>query len=119
MGYNEEFRNRTMTPYGLMDSSWPSGKIGIWDMSPNKYTQIQTILAHPKSSQVKSLALMNDNKSIASAGANDLAIKVWDLATGNLLKTLNGHTSDIRALAVLKDNRLVSGSKDTSVIIWK
>ena len=119
MGYNEEFRNQTMTPYGLMDSSWPSGKIGIWDMSPNKYTQIQTIQAHSKSSQVKSLVLMNDNKSIARAGANDLAIKVWDLATGNLLKTLNGHTSDIRALAVLKDNRLVSGSKDTSVIIWK
>src|SRR5205814_7907637 len=40
-------------------------------------------------------------------------IKIWDLANGNVLRTLYGHTSNVNALAVSPDGKLLaSGSGD-------
>jgi WD40 repeat protein len=53
-----------------------------------------------------------DNRWLASGG-KDNVIKIWDLANGNVLRTLYGHTSNVNALAVSPDGTLlVSGSGD-------
>jgi len=49
------------------------------------------------------------------SGGKDNVIKIWDLATGNVLRTLHGHTSNVNALAVSPDGKLLaSGSGDVN-----
>ena len=80
-----------------------------------------------------------DNRWLASGG-KDNVIKIWDLTTGNILRTLYGHTANVNALAVSPDGKLlasgsgdindkrdlgtftqggvVGGAEDTTVRIW-
>ena len=46
-------------------------------------------------------------------------MKVWDAASGRLLRSLDGHTDRVRAVAVSPDGRfIVSGSHDKTVKVW-
>jgi WD40 repeat protein len=57
---------------------------------------------------------------VISAG-NDKAIRVWDIASGKQLFTLNGHEDVISAIAITKDGKyLFSGGKDSpnSIRLW-
>ncbi len=47
-------------------------------------------------------------------------LKVWELETGTLLRTLEGHTSSVDAVAITPDGkRAVSGSSDTTLKVWE
>ncbi len=52
------------------------------------------------------------------SGSDDHGIRVWDVATGRCKGTLDGHTGDVRCLAVSGD-RLVSGSGDKTAKVWR
>ena len=55
----------------------------------------------------------------AMSGSSDGAIKMWDLASGACLKTLNGHNEKVAALALTPDGcRAVSGSWDHTLKVW-
>jgi len=65
---------------------------------------------HTKSANA--VAFSPDNRWLASGGKDNI-IKIWDLANGNVLRTLYGHTSNVNALAVSPDGKfLASGSGD-------
>ncbi len=67
---------------------------------------------HTKS--LNAVAFSPDNRWLVSGG-KDNVIKVWDLATGNVLRTLYGHASNVNALAVSPDGKLLaSGSGDVN-----
>jgi WD40 repeat protein len=46
-------------------------------------------------------------------------VRVWEVTGGVCVATLAGHASAVRALAVLPDGRLVSGSDDATVRLWE
>ena len=55
----------------------------------------------------------------AVSGSGDKTLKVWDLVTGQVLATLEGHTEDVETLAVTPDGlRAVSGSEDKTLKVW-
>jgi WD40 repeat protein len=57
--------------------------------------------------------------SRALSGSADQTLRLWDLATGATLRTLEGHTSGVRAVAVLADgSRALSGSYDHTLRLW-
>jgi len=59
-----------------------------------------------------SLAFSPDGKMLAT-GSSDHEIRLWNLSTGEKLKTLSGHTGDVSALAYSPDGKsLASGSWD-------
>jgi len=52
---------------------------------------------------VTDLAFSPDGKLLASA-SNDVTIKLWNVATGNLLQTLLGHSKPATSLAFSPDD---------------
>lgn len=58
-----------------------------------------------------------NGKRLAS-GSADETVRLWDIATGQHLHTLTGHTGEIGAVAFLGDKALASGDSDGTVFIW-
>lgn len=57
------------------------------------------------------------DESIIASGSYDTHIKIWDLATGDELRTLRGHTRGVNAVQ-FDDVKLISGSMDKTLRIW-
>jgi WD40 repeat protein len=62
------------------------------------------------------IALPNDYIATAS---KDKTIKILDLNKNIPIKTLEGHTDEIRFLALLSDGNIASGSLDKTIKIWE
>ncbi|TPX49755.1 hypothetical protein SeLEV6574_g01291 [Synchytrium endobioticum] len=61
--------------------------------------------------------LQFDESKIIS-GSRDDTIKMWDMKTGECIKTLHGHGASVLCLQY-DDRCLVSGSSDSTVIVWE
>ena len=56
-----------------------------------------------------------DGRSVVS-GSNDKTVRVWELESGRLLRTLKGHTSRVNSVSVTPDGQsIISGSDDKTV----
>jgi len=67
---------------------------------------------------IRELAFSSDGK-LASA-SYDGTVRLWDIATGEELHKLVGHTDKVYTVAFSQDNKwLASGSKDTTVRLWE
>ena len=72
--------------------------------------------AHEES--VNSASFSPDGRRIVSA-SGDRTVRIWDAATGECIRTLEGHTSYIRSASFSPDGRrIVSASDDNTVRIW-
>lgn len=59
-----------------------------------------------------------DVKSVYVAGTEP-KIKLYDLMTGKVVKTLDGHTDAVNDIAITKDGKfMVSGSNDKTARVW-
>ncbi len=77
----------------------------------------QTLSGH--SSWVRSVAIHPSGQTFAS-GSGDKTIKIWDLQTGEVLRTIAAHDSWVRAIAISPDGKqLVSCSNDRQVKLWQ
>ncbi|KAH7348931.1 F-box/WD repeat-containing protein-like protein [Rhexocercosporidium sp. MPI-PUGE-AT-0058] len=52
------------------------------------------------------------------SGGCDRDVRVWNMATGESLHTLRGHTSTVRCLKMSDSSTAISGSRDTTLRIW-
>ncbi len=78
-------------------------------------TLLRTI---PTGSQLLSLAFSPDGQLLA-AGGEDHTIGLWQFRTGDLLRTLEGHTSRIRSVSFSPDGYfLAAGGEDKTVRLW-
>jgi WD40 repeat protein len=69
-------------------------------------------------SWVTAVAVSPNGRTIVSA-SHDKTVKLWDAASGRLLRTLVGHTNGVTAVAVAPDGRaIVSGGSDKTVKLW-
>ncbi len=67
-----------------------------------------------------SVAFSPDARILAS-GSKDTFLKLWDAKSGQLLKTLTGHTGRVESLAFSPDGKLLAtggGGGDTTVKLW-
>lgn len=79
---------------------------------PEKSTK--TVLPSTASSTVT--AELSENPIVIS-GSLDNTIKLWDMTTGNCIRTLFGHVEGVWSLAY-DTLRIVSGSHDKTVRVW-
>jgi WD40 repeat protein len=76
----------------------------------------QILFGH--SGAVTAVAL-SSNGNRALSGSNDNTLRLWDLATGETLRTLKGHTDPVNAVALTADgSRALSGSWDNTLRLW-
>jgi DNA-binding CsgD family transcriptional regulator len=76
------------------------------------------MLLQEHSDLVRSVALSPGGRLLAS-GSYDQSIKLWDVHSGQCLRTLQGHTKYVLSVAFSLDgNTLASGSDDQSVKLW-
>lgn len=54
-----------------------------------------------------------------ATGGSDNSVVIWEVASGQIVRTLQGHERPVRHLAFSSDGRtLVSGSADTTALVW-
>src|SRR5260370_40933831 len=64
------------------------------------------------------VAVTPDGRRAVSASW-DQTLRVWDLESGQTLRTLQGHTEAVKAVAVTPDGRrAVSASDDRTLRLW-
>ncbi len=62
------------------------------------------------------LAISQENDLIS--GSFDKTIKIWNMCSGKLKKTLTGHDGSVNALVISKNGDLCSGSDDHFIYVW-
>ncbi|KAF9106264.1 hypothetical protein BGX29_010020 [Mortierella sp. GBA35] len=90
--------------------------ISIWDLKKGEL--VGTWHDGDNKAEVTCIARSTDRDSYAVGYANG-SIRIWSMKTNDVLVTFNGHRSAVTALAFDKSgSRLVSGSRDTDLIVW-
>ena len=99
--------------------------LGIWNTATRK-PQVEvlnlstgaTIYSLQGSSESNLTVNFSPHGKILASGNEDSTIQLWDMATGNLLHTLN-HGAAVRAIAFSRDSKsLISESYTQTVKVW-
>jgi WD40 repeat protein len=91
------------------------GEVKIWNVADGSLAR-EFKDAH--SDTVYGVAFTSDGKRLASCGA-DKFIRIFELETGKLIKTFEGHTHHVLAVSWKRDGRiLASAGADKTVKIW-
>jgi WD40 repeat protein/uncharacterized caspase-like protein len=64
------------------------------------------------------VAMTSDGR-LALTGSIDKTVKLWDLKSGRLIRTLNGHSQAVNSVAITPDGqRGLTGSDDKTAMYW-
>jgi WD40 repeat protein len=56
---------------------------------------------------------------IIASGSSDGTIKLWDVSTGKLIRTLNGDSSAVTSLTISPDSKtLASNNSNQTIQLW-
>jgi WD40 repeat protein len=99
------------------------GNSRLWDLESGRLLLAMNTVT---GAAAWAVAFSIDGKQAITGGGNTLGtdeaksgLKLWDLATGKEIRNFNGHTRDIRHVAVSPDGKqLLSASFDGTVRLW-
>ena len=110
------------SPCGRLIAGGTFGELHVW--CAEKLTLLKTIAQPEDSPRAYALAFSPCGQYLASGtwwvkGMQHMAIRLWDVATGENIHTFWGHTTDVQSLAFSPDGTLLaSGGFDGTCILW-
>jgi WD40 repeat protein len=91
------------------------GTIILWNMTTGQPNGMLPTFSH--FGQVHSVTFSPDGQTLVSGG--NKRIILWEIATWQLITTLEGYTDDVKSVAFSPDGQtLASGGMDGAVILW-
>lgn len=115
VGHTSNVLSLAITPNGKVLVSGALDGIRMWDLLQQRPLATLTRFDN----LIYTLAISPDGQTLAS-GDNVGVIKLWDLGTGKLIRTvLAAHTNTVTKLVFSPDgNTLISGSRDRTIKLW-
>ncbi|MGO9544231.1 MAG: hypothetical protein ACLPPF_05495 [Rhodomicrobium sp.] len=107
-----------------LSGSSDDNTLKLWDVATGKELRsFGFFLENPVSSVAFSpdgrLAL-SGTRYLSGSGFYTGELKLWELATGNLLRRFSGHTDSVSSLAFSRNGRFaLSGSRDKTLKLWE
>ncbi|MCH2047676.1 MAG: serine/threonine protein kinase [Trichodesmium sp. ALOHA_ZT_67] len=117
-GHLQQVRAIAFSPDGqTLASGSQDNMIKIWDLSLGN-TVKNLCHYYQGTHYIYTVAFSTDGKVLASGG-RDRNIKIWEIESGEILKILEGHSSDIRQVVFSPQGDIIaSGSEDGTIKIW-
>jgi WD40 repeat protein len=103
---------------GRLAATSAEGLVNVFDSSANP---VAVLRGHSRG--VLAAAWLPGDKQLVTAGI-DQSLRLWDVASESLVRTLDNHTDEVRGLAVRPGGRagpplLASASADRTVRLWQ
>lgn len=113
----------TFSPRGSVIATGMFGGLRLW-CAETLTTLLE--IPQPQTQKPYALAFSPCGKYLASGtwwrreeGMEKMAIRLWEVATGEEITTFWGHSTDVQSLAFSPDNTLLaSGSHDCTILLW-
>lgn len=114
----------TIPNYVAPPTAFDATPVGLPNVGFTSLGDRQSFGAHSKSadndffSGVLALAYSKDGQTLVSSGSDGL-VKMWNARTGQLIRSLRGHSGEVSKLAFSPDNsKFASVGNDKKVVIW-
>ncbi len=117
-----KYTNHTMTVFSLdqidndtMISGSGDQTTRIWKISTGETLKIINVSAWVHAVRVFSIEY---KQIVCGNGGSTNNLQIFNYETGDLIRTLNGHSSSVHSIEMLGDQFMASGSNDKRAIIW-
>ena len=94
-------------------------EVKLWNLE-KEANPVLTLQGHSRS--VNALCLVKNGKTLVSTGV-DQSVRVWDMESGELIRSMNQHTKPVHALAVrpVRDGlpMVASAARDRTIRFWQ
>jgi WD40 repeat protein/energy-coupling factor transporter ATP-binding protein EcfA2 len=124
-GHNDPVNSVSFSPDGKTLATGSSDKtIKLWNVETGQ--EIRTLTGHNgfvdtfsgHNTGVWSVSFSPDGKTLAT-GSGDKTIKLWNVETGQEIRTLTGHNSGVLSVSFSPDGKtLATGSGDDTIKLW-